>query len=148
VLTVNSGSLDVQSGTSVVSGGTLATPGSFLKTGAGELDLQSNASVGGVSTVADGTLLVNGQLSANLVVVDPNATLGGAGTIAAPVVVNGTLSPGNSPGMLTIAGNLSLAGANSTLIEIASPTNFDRIAVGGTASLGGFMEANDLVSLE
>ena len=137
-LIVGSGSLNVQTGTSVVSGGTLATPGNFSKTGAGELDLLGNTSVNGVATIVDGLLSVNAQLNANSVVVDPNATLGGAGLIvASKVVVNGNLSPGNSPGTLAIAGNLVLAGANSTLIEIASPTNFDRIAVSGSANLGG-----------
>jgi outer membrane autotransporter protein len=38
---------------------------------------------------------------------------------------------------LTIAGNLVMTGANSTLIEIASPTNYDRIVVSGSANLGG-----------
>ena len=172
-LTVGSGSLNVQSGTSVVSGGTLATPSNFSKTGPGELDLQSNAFSGeGSATVAGGTLRVNGLFSADSLVVEPNATIGGEGTIVIASMktretlhnhvkilgsnlfgledfglanidalshfrILGNLSPGNSPGTLTIVGNLDLTGANSTLIEIASPTNFDRIVVFGTTALGG-----------
>jgi outer membrane autotransporter protein len=87
-------------------------------------------------------LSVNGQLNANSVVVDPNATLGGASVIVASnVVVNGNLSPGNSPGTLNVVGNLVLGGGSSTVIEIASPTNFDRIVVSGTATLGGTLNA-------
>jgi outer membrane autotransporter protein len=142
-LTITSGNLTVQSGgTSVVSGGTLITSGSLAKQGAGELDLQSNTVVNGVATVVEGLLSVNAQLNANSVVVDPTATLGGAGVIVAQnVVVNGNLSPGNSPGTLNVVGNLVLTGANSTIIEIASPTNFDRILVSGTATLGGTLNA-------
>jgi autotransporter-associated beta strand protein len=141
-LTVSSGTLAVQSGSSVVSGGTLNTPGNLDKTGSGELDLQSNTNVNGIANVVAGLLSVNGQLNANSVAVDPNATLGGAGVIVASnVVVNGNLSPGNSPGTLNVVGNLVLTGANSTIIEIASPTNFDRIVVTGTATLGGTLNA-------
>jgi len=141
-LIVTSGTLNVQGGSSEVSGGTLNTPGNLDKTGAGELDLQNNTNVTGVATVAQGLLSVNGNLTANSVVVDPNATLGGTGTLfAANVIVNGNYSPGNSPGTQITVGNLVLTGANSTIIEIASPTNFDRIVVSGQASLGGTLNA-------
>jgi outer membrane autotransporter protein len=141
-LTVTSGTLAVQTGSSVVSGGVLNTTGNLNKTGTGELDLQSNTNVNGIANVVAGLLSVNGQLNANSVAVDPNATLGGAGVIVASnVVVNGNLSPGNSPGTLSVVGNLVLTGANSTIIEIASPTNFDRIVVTGTATLGGTLNA-------
>lgn len=141
-LTVTSGTLAVQTGSSVVSGGTLNTPGNLDKNGAGELDLQSNTNVNGIANVVAGLLSVNGQLNANSVVVDPNATLGGASVIVASnVVVNGNLSPGNSPGTLNVVGNLVLGGGSSTVIEIASPTNFDRIVVSGTATLGGTLNA-------
>jgi autotransporter-associated beta strand protein len=141
-LIVTSGVLNVQSGASVVSGGTVVTPGNFDKLGTGELDVQSNMSVNGTALVNAGLLSVNGQLAANEVVVDPLASLGGAGLIITQnVVVLGNLSPGNSPGTLSIAGNLVLSDGSSTVIEIASPTNFDRIVVSGQATLGGTLEA-------
>jgi outer membrane autotransporter protein len=137
-LVVSSGNVSVQSGASVISGGSLVTPGNFSKSGSGELVVQSNLVVNGTAAVETGLLSVNGNLVASNVVVSQNATLGGAGTIFSNVNVNGgNLAPGNSPGTLTIAGNLVLTGANSTTIEIASPTNFDRIVVGGQATLGG-----------
>ena len=139
-LVVSSGSMAVQSGSSVVSGGNLITPGSFNKSGRGELDVQSNMSVSGTASVDQGLLSVNGNLLANNVAVNPGATLGGNGTISSSVNVQGNLSPGNSPGTLTIAGNLVLSGASATNIEIASLTNFDRLIVGGTATLGGALD--------
>jgi outer membrane autotransporter protein len=142
VLNVSSGTLNVQNGSSVVGGGTLVAPAGLNKDGTGELDFTNNVVVTGTASVNAGLLSVNGQLSANSVVVNPTATLGGAGVIVAPnVVVNGNLSPGNSPGTLNVVGNLILTGANSTIIEIASPTNFDRILVSGQATLGGTLNA-------
>ena len=147
-LTLSQGQVAVQNGTSLVSGGTLATPGNFNKTGAGELDVQSTLAVNGTASIDAGLLTVNGQLIADSVVVNPNATLGGAGLIVGNVNVNGNLSPGNSPGTLAIAGNLALTGANSTLIEIASPTNFDRIVVSGSANLGGALNVVEFGGFE
>jgi autotransporter-associated beta strand protein len=143
VLNVSQGTLNVQSGTSVVGGGTLVAPAGLNKDGTGELDFTNNVVVTGTANVIAGLLSVNGQLSATGgVVVNPNATLGGAGIVFANVdVKGGNLSPGNSPDTLTVLGNLVLTGANSTIIEIASPTNYDRIVVSGEAALGGTLNA-------
>ena len=142
-LTVASGTLAVQAGTSVVTGGGLNTLGNLDKTGAGELDLQSNTTVNGTANVVEGLLSVNGQLTTTGgVVVTSGATLGGAGIIIGNVNLNnGILSPGNSPGTLTVVGNLVLTAADTTLIEIASPTSFDRIVVSGQATLAGTLNA-------
>jgi autotransporter-associated beta strand protein len=143
VLNVSTGTMNVQNGSSVVGGGTLVAPAGLNKDGTGELDFTNNVVVTGTASVNAGLLSVNGQLQATGgVVVNPNATLGGAGLIVGNVNVNGgNLSPGNSPGTLSVVGNLVLTGANSTIIEIASPTNYDRIIVSGQAILGGTLNA-------
>jgi len=141
-LTVTSGTLAVQTGSSVVSGGTLVAPTGLNKDGTGELDVTNNVVVTGTAAVNGGLFSVNGNLYAGNVVVNAGGTIGGSGFIVAPnVVVNGNLSPGNSPGTLSVVGNLVLTGANSTIIEIASPTNYDRIVVSGQATLGGTLNA-------
>ena len=50
---------------------------------------------------------------------------------------NGTVSPGNSPGTLTIVGNYTQGSSGNLAMEIAGPNNFDRLVVSGTASLAG-----------
>jgi outer membrane autotransporter protein len=140
-LMVSSGTVNVQNGSSVVGGGTLIAPAGLNKEGAGELDVTNTAMVTGTAAVNGGLLSVNGGLVADSVVVNTEGTLGGAGLIASNVIVSGRLAPGNSPGTLTISGNLGLNSGSNTLIEIASPTNFDRIVVGGTATLGGTLNA-------
>jgi len=143
-LMVEAGNLTVQSGASVVSGGTLLAPNGFNKDGAGELDFTNNMVITGAAAVNEGLLSVNGNLTfsggSGNITIGGNGTLGGNGSIAGIVLfAGGNLAPGNSPGNLTIGGNLVLTGANSTIIEIASPTNFDRITVTGQATLAGNM---------
>jgi autotransporter-associated beta strand protein/T5SS/PEP-CTERM-associated repeat protein len=135
-LTLSQGQVAVENGSSVVGGGTLATPGNFNKTGAGELDVQSTLSVNGTASIDAGLLSVNGNLTANSVAVNSGAILGGSGTIFAPVTVSGTLAPGNSPGTLSMA-SLALTPTAVTDIEIESLTNFDRLVIGGAATVDG-----------
>jgi autotransporter-associated beta strand protein len=96
----------------------------------------------GVTTVSNGTLLVNGDSSGatGLVTVNSGATLGGNGIIGGSVAVSsgGALAPGVSTGKLTVAGNVVLnAGSTSTfVVDGATPTN-GVVAVGGSATYGG-----------
>jgi hypothetical protein len=69
------------------------------------------------------------------------ATLGGTGTITAPsVTAGGLVSPGNSPGKLTLSGDLTLLAMSSLVIELAGTvqgTSYDFLSVGGNATLAG-----------
>ena len=48
-----------------------------------------------------------------------------------------TVAPGNSPGMLTITGNYTQSSTGTLIEEIGGPASFDRLVVGGLATLGG-----------
>ncbi len=101
------------------SGNTLASDLTLNSTG-GILTLSNANTYTGNTTVSNGTLLVNGSTAAgSLVNVSSGAILGGNGTIGGATTVNGTLAPGNSPGVLTFTGNLTLAGTSTTAIEIS-----------------------------
>lgn len=74
---------------------------------------------------------------------------GGSGTIGGSVVVNdrGTLAPGNSPGTLTINGNLSLAAASFLDFEfgqanVAGGALNDLVDVGGNLVLDGTLNVS------
>jgi hypothetical protein len=93
--------------------------------------------------VAAGRLLVDGSLlGATSVSVLSAATLGGSGTIAGAVaVLGGTLSPGASPGALSIA-SLSLDASSTTLMEITGTTagsQYDQVVLSGSVAYGGGM---------
>ena len=72
-------------------------------------------------------------------------SLGGNGTVTGSISNNATVSPGASPGLLTISGNYS-EGPNSHLqIELggtSAGTSYDQLAVGGTAKLVGTLDVS------
>ena len=90
-------------------GGTLAGDGTLTKAGSGTLTLTTAGSFGytGQTTVAAGSLIVDGILTRSSVVVGSGALLIGSGTIAQTVTVasGGTISPGvgGVPSLLTVA---------------------------------------------
>lgn len=81
------------------------------------------------------------SVSAGTMKIDNGGTLKGEGTVIANVLVTGggTISPGHSPGTITIDGNLALDPTGSVTIEIAGPGSgqFDVINVTGTTNFGG-----------
>jgi len=133
--------------------GAMTGAGTLTKLGAGKVTLSGSSGYTGATTVSAGSLLVNGTLSASAVTVGNGGTLGGAGTIAQSVVVQsgGTLSPGNSPGLLTL-GSLDLQAGSQTLMQIVGSggaagtagLDYDKLLVttaggldyGGTLNLG------------
>jgi RHS repeat-associated protein len=88
-----------------------------------------------------GTTVDNGALAANnMVTVSSGGALSGDGSINAGVVNNGQVTPGDSPGILTISGSYT-QGAGATLnIEVGGTTagtQFDQLDVTGAATLNG-----------
>jgi outer membrane autotransporter protein len=67
--------------------------------------------------------------------VGAGALVGGTGTLPS-TTINGTLSPGNSIGTITVNGNLGFGPGGSYLVEV-SPSAADRTNVTGTATLAG-----------
>lgn len=121
--------------------------------GAGKLELNSGL-VGrvtltrantytGVTTVNAGTLLVNGSTSASSVVtVKSGGTIGGSGTIGGATTIQsgGTLAPGNSPGLLTFGGDLTLNSGSNSSFEIDGTgrgSTYDAVNVAGLTTFGG-----------
>jgi autotransporter-associated beta strand protein len=106
-----------------------ATTAGLNKNGAGTLTLTNAANtLAGVVTVNGGTLLVDGNLgpsATNGLTVNNGATLGGSGIINRNVTIaaGGTLSPGNSPGILTIQGSLNMAPASGTPATLSMQLN-------------------------
>ncbi len=136
-LTVTSGNLSVTGGRATITGDTLFTPGDFNKSGPGSLFVWSDLLVGGDAYIRSGLLSINHSMSVNNLFVLPGSILGGVGFIQGNISNQGTVSPGNSIGTLTIAGDYTQTSAGVLNIEIESPSSFDRVVVGGQASLAG-----------
>ena len=87
-----------------------------------------------------GVLVINGDYTYSAVDINSGATLKGTGTVGnTQVAAGGTLSIGNSPGCMSIAGLLTLSAASTYTQEIASATpcsGYDVATVAGSATLG------------
>ncbi|MGC4043262.1 MAG: autotransporter-associated beta strand repeat-containing protein [Armatimonas sp.] len=170
-VTMGGGSINTNGNNATIAGVLAGTAG-FNKIGAGALTLSNTANTfSGPIRITGGSLLVNGNLAggATLTVaygglpgepIVPGGTLGGSGTIGAPnalrdvYIENGaTLAPGNSPGLLTVNGNVTFAphfdfyADPNFAVELNGTTvgtGYDQLAVNGAVDLGS---ANLLLSL-
>ncbi|WP_176630426.1 autotransporter-associated beta strand repeat-containing protein [Desulfolutivibrio sulfoxidireducens] len=121
-------------GYTLVSGGTLDVTGT-LASQAYQVDSGATLTFHQNMTLTDATL-INGTLNVPELTLFATGTLSGSGTITGDVESYGLISPGNSPGTLTIAGNLYL-GAGSTLFMEITPYANDLLAVSGTTTIAG-----------
>jgi fibronectin-binding autotransporter adhesin len=123
-------------------GGAIAGSASVTKAGAGTLTLAGANTYTGTTTVSAGTLRITGSTSASSAVTVANgATLAGTGSVSGPIVVagGGTITTGNSPGVLT-TGAVTIPAGSSVPLKLngtAPGTQYDRLNVLGTVTLGG-----------
>jgi len=95
----------------------------------------------GAMHVMGGTLIVNGNLGSPLVEVDAGATLGGSGVINDILAHDGAIiSPGNSPGVLTVTGDLVMQPGAVLRLDVLGDvpgTQHDVVEVAGDVILNG-----------
>jgi subtilase-type serine protease len=140
-LALGGGSIAI-GGTLVVDGtlgGSVTSPltgtGTLVKTGAGTVSIGNQPGFTGGTSINAGTLALAGTLP-SAVTVRSGATLTGNGTVAAlTTLAGGTVSPGMSPGTLSVTGNYTAAAGSTYLAETTAAGASDRIAVGGTATI-------------
>jgi len=111
--------------------------GSLAKEGTGTWTIDEDLAAGQGTTVTAGTVLVAGGSTLTSNVQVDGGTLGGSGIIDGNVSLGGTLSPGNSPGALTVSGDFAFEPTSDTLIELDSLVSFDQLLVGGALTYGG-----------
>ena len=108
------------------------------KDGTGKVTMQAANTYNGDTTIAGGTLIVNGSLQSPLTTVSAGATLGGSGLLQGVLLNGGTVSAGNSAGLLSMD---TLNASNGNFVfEIGSPTTrgvtYDAIDVTSLLTLG------------
>ncbi|GAB4167800.1 MAG: hypothetical protein Fur0039_05810 [Rhodocyclaceae bacterium] len=138
---VVSGTLDNQASTL----GPIYGTGSVLNHQGGVFTVEAGGMVSGPGTYFqegyDSVTRVNGTLAASDITIWQGVLTGG-GTLVGPVTLGSsfgmgaTVRPGNSPGTLTVDGDLTAY--NTTFdIELAGPALFDRLVVTGNAQFSG-----------
>ena len=108
------------------------------KDGTGKATMQAANTYNGDTTITGGTLIVNGSLQSPLTTVSAGATLGGSGSLQGVLLNGGTISAGNSAGLLSMD---TLNASNGNFIfEIGSPNTrgvtYDAINVTSLLTLG------------
>jgi len=129
--------------------GAIAGNGSIQKNNASStLTLSGSSTYLGSTTVSAGTLAVTGSINNSTATVQNGATLSGSGSVGGLILNSGAIiSPGNSPGTLSVAGNATWnGGANlnwqvastnaNPSIQTAAGTGWDFVDIGGTLTLG------------
>jgi autotransporter-associated beta strand protein len=125
----------------IASTATIASPiqgtGGLTKTGTGLLTLAGTNSYSGPTSVAAGTLRVNGSQPSSSVTVASGATLEGTGTTG-PLTVNGIVSPGvGGPGILQ-TGTVAFNGGSTFAVDLngtAAGSGYDELLASGAVTL-------------
>lgn len=130
--------------TSTIFDGILSGPGMLVKQGTGVLTLNGNNTYTGVTTVANGQLVVNGrQLTTDVTVGSFVAfpILSGKGQVRrlATLADRGTVSPGPGIGVIKMS-DLVLTANSHLALEVNGPTpgsGMDQLVATGSVDLGG-----------
>ncbi|MEG3178457.1 autotransporter outer membrane beta-barrel domain-containing protein [Sphingomonas sp. RB3P16] len=139
------GSVDGGAGsdTIAVSGGNASAPVAFgtianvesFGMSAGYATIAGSAALGSVDLTGGRLVgLAGSTIGASSISVRQGATFGSAGTVNGTITVAGTLSPGASPGTMTVNGNVALQGGSVSLFELTSSVS-DKLVVNGAVSI-------------
>ena len=91
-----------------------------------------------------------GQVFANDIVNGATGTItGGGGTITANIQNQGTIGPGNSPGLMQVFGNVNLEAGSTVALELGGlvvDTGYDRLDVADTEATGSVEGTADIAA--
>lgn len=122
--------------------GTTTLSGTLEKSGSGTWTLdRSFASITG-TTVAGGNLRLNAT-NAGTMLVQAQGTLSGTGRVTGGATIDGTLSPGQSPGLIAFGSNLTLNSSARAVMELngySRGISYDAVNVFGSLKYGGILE--------
>ncbi len=112
------GAVTVTSGGSATLAGVVMAP---VTVGDGTITVAATGTTGAVTLGNGAAATVDGFVAGSLTT-SAGSTFGGHGVVVGPAVLSGTLSPGNSPGVLTFQSPVTLTGTSVLRAEIDGPT--------------------------
>ena len=143
VINSNTTQLSVTTGSATQAGAIseLNGPRPLEKIGSGTLVLSGINTYSGPTTVSGGALVVTGSIANSALTVGSGTTLTGTGTVGGLTINSGgTFAPGNSPGTMTVQGNLAFQSGALYLVQVNSTTASNTV-VSGSATLAGTVQA-------
>lgn len=139
----NGGTLDAQGNTSTLKG-LFYGSGPFTQTGAGTVTLSGDGTYyTGTATIASGRFNLASTTLGGTLDISQGAWLTGNGTVG-NLKNAGAVSPGNSIGLITVAGNYEQSPSGNLIIEMNSSGAVDQLRVLGTATLAGSLSVHPL----
>ena len=137
----SNGVVDTAAATELTLSGVVSGTGSLTKTGAGVLTVTGTNTYTGGTTVSAGTLDLDGSLTSSVAVAS-TGRLEGVGSSSGGLTSSGVVAPGNSPGTLSFAGNVTFEAGNTFVTELDGLTysaaggagSHDRLAVTGATA--------------
>ena len=162
-LVLNSGDSSTQAFSVLGAGGVIQSPtsgsatlsgvfsgvGGLTFTGTGSTTMSGANTYSGGTTVAGGTLVVAGPSPTGTgdVLVASAGTLMGTGTIAGNSTVSGVIKPGNSPGYLSFAQNLTLNAGSTYQQDIAGTTQASSASPVGASGYYSFVNVGSQLTI-
>ena len=116
--------------------------------GSGTTELSGISTYTGSTSVEAGKLVVSGSIANSEIIISGTGALGGTGTLGALTILDGaTLSPGNSPGNLGVAGNVTWNGGGNYNWQIYDTTlpagaGWDLVTSSGALDLNSLTTVN------
>jgi hypothetical protein len=141
LVTVGPLTLDVDTGGTLLLGGSFNGSGTLHKEDGGTLRYTGTTmnSFVGTFVVDSGTFQVDGSLTDGSFTVN-GGLLDGTGSVSSVTMNGGTLKPGDSPGVLVVQGNLMMTNGAVFQVELNGPipgSGYDQLQVNGTVNLNG-----------
>ena len=130
----NAGAVDVEASASV--SGAVETAGTVDVAAGATLEITS------ALTQTAGTTHVDGSIAAAGVALN-GGVLSGSGAVGGPLTNRAAIEPGTSTGILAVSGSYTQTAQGTLRVEVngaTAGTGYDRLAVTGTAALGGTLD--------
>jgi hypothetical protein len=140
---VNAGTLNNYAGSYLENQGTLSNSGTILVAPGAVLVNASSINRPATYEQSAGSTVVDGLFTSDTPIQIDGGTLSGSGLIQGDVLMGGTMSPGDSPGSLTIQGNYTQLSGGTFFAELAGltpGTQYDQLVVSGLATLDGRLD--------
>jgi len=149
-LITNNGTLVFDQPSTGTFSGTIAGSGAVVVQNSGTVVLSGANTYSGGTSVTGGTLSVAGTAPTGTgdVVIASGATLMGTGTIAGNVLVAGAFKPGNSPGYLSVAQNITLGSGGTYQQDIAGRTQASSTTPVGATGYYSFLSVGGQLTIQ